>query len=228
MPQISDEVSLYAKIQIIISTIAKVGRGIRLKPFLKKSTGPLFVGKHVKLMNSQYISVGKNVKFEDYSEVQGLSTAGLIFGNSVTVGRGVLIRPSSYYGVGHIGDGLIIGNNSSIGPNGFIGCAGLITIGENVMIGPGVTMIAENHVFKDEYASIKSQGVVQKGITIEEDVWIGANVTILDGVIVHHGSVIGASTIITRDIPADSVVIDRREKKIKERNTNVTTGSFHD
>ncbi|WP_353885797.1 hypothetical protein [uncultured Leuconostoc sp.] len=81
-------------------------------------------------------------------------------GNNVTIGRNVQIRPSSYYGVGHIGNGVEIGDNSSIGPNGFIGCAGKVKIGNKVMIGPNVTMIAENPVFNEHGVSIKDQGVV--------------------------------------------------------------------
>nr|WP_239455236.1 DapH/DapD/GlmU-related protein [Bifidobacterium pullorum] len=64
---------------------------------------------------------------------------------------------------------------------------------------------------------IKSQGVIQRGITIGDDCWIGSNVTILDGVTIDRGSVIGAGTLVTRDVPAGSVVIDKREKRIRAR-----------
>lgn len=71
--------------------------------------------------------------------------------------------------------------------------------------------------FSDTETSIKSQGVKQKGITIEDDCWIGSNVTILDGVTIGRGSVVGAGTLVTRSIPAGSVVVDKREKAIRER-----------
>ncbi len=99
----------------------------------------------------------------------------------------------------------------------YIGCSGKITIGKNVMFGPKCSLFAENHVFSDTECSIKSQGVQQKGITVEDDCWIGSNVTILDGVTIGKGSVIGAGTLVTKDIPAGSIVVDKREKSIRNR-----------
>ena len=113
--------------------------------------------------------------------------------------------------------GLTIGEHSSIGPYGYVGCSGKITIGKNVMLGPKCSLFAENHVFSDIERSIKSQGVKQNGITIEDDCWIGSNVTILDGVTIGKGSVIGAGTLVTKDISAGSIVIDKREKNMRER-----------
>ncbi|WP_033571602.1 acyltransferase [Lacticaseibacillus rhamnosus] len=217
MKSISKDVTNLSRWQILFSAGVKIIRGLILRPWLKHSQGILFVGKHVQIFNRQFISVGSKVKFEDYSEIQGLSRFGLHFGSSCTIGRGVQIRPSSYYGVGHIGFGFEMGNNSSIGPGGFIGCAGKVILGNNVMIGPNVTIIAENHNFKRSDESIKEQGVHQQGIIIEDDVWVGANVTILDGVTIGHGTVIGAGTIVTKKVPPNSVLIDQLTPKIKSR-----------
>lgn len=191
-------------------------RGIFRRAFLKSVKGMLLIGKHVQITHGKHIYCGKNVKFEDYAEIHGLCSEGLIFGNYVTISRGVMIRPSSYYG-GDLGVGLSIGDHSSIGPYGYVGCSGKITIGKNVMFGPKCSLFAENHVFSDSVATIKSQGVAQKGITIEDDCWIGSNVIILDGVTVGHGSVIGAGTVVTKDIPAGSIVVDKREKIVRRR-----------
>lgn len=150
------------------------------------------------------------MKFEDFSEIQGLSTHGISFADDVTIGRNVEIRPSSYYGVGDIGFGLKMGKNSSIGPGGYIGCAGSISIGENVMIGPRVTIIAENHNFRSQATAIKAQGVTQQGICIADNVWIGADVTILDGVTIGSGAVIGATTLVNKDVPSNSVYLNKR------------------
>lgn len=183
---------------------------------MKQAKGIFLVGKHVQISHGKHIRCGKNVKFEDYSEIHGLCSEGLNFGDYVTISRGVMIRPSSYYG-GDLGIGLTMGEHSSIGPYGYVGCSGRITIGKNVMFGPKCSLFAENHVFSDTQASIKSQGVQQKGITVEDDCWIGSNVTILDGVTIGKGSVIGAGTLVTKDIPAGSIVVDKREKSIRQR-----------
>ena len=113
-----------------------------------------------------------------------------------------------------------MGDHSSIGPYGYIGCSGQITIGNNVMFGPKCSLFAENHVFADPNVPIKSQGVAQKGITIEDDCWIGSNVIILDGVTIGHGSVIGAGTIVTKNVPARSILINKRNAVIRSRSIN--------
>ena len=174
------------------------------------------MGKKVQITHGTHIRCGRNVKFEDYSEIHALCSEGLVLGDNVTIGRGVMIRPSSYYG-NDLGAGLKIGNNSSIGPYGYIGCSGKIEIGSNVMLGPRCSLFAENHIFSDREITIKSQGVKRNGIMIEDDCWIGSNVIILDGVKIGRGSVIGAGTLITKDIPSGSIVIDKRNKEIKSR-----------
>lgn len=131
MNKIDRSISVYAKIQIYTRTFVKILRGFWYKMFLKKSTGLLFVGHSVSIQNGQLISCGKNVKFESGCEIQGLSKEGIVFGKGVTIGKDTMIRPSSYYGVGNLGVGLCMGDNSSIGPLGYVGCAGKITIGSN-------------------------------------------------------------------------------------------------
>ena len=204
------------KINILCRTGVKVIRGCFKKLFLKETHGMLLVGKGVQISHGKHIRCGKNVKFEDFAEIHGLCCNGLNFGDYVTISRGVMIRPSSYYG-GDYGIGLTIGEHSSIGPYGYVGCSGRIVIGKNVMFGPKCSLFAENHVFSNTDNSIKSQGVQQKGITIEDDCWIGSNVIILDGVTIGKGSVIGAGTLVSKDVPAGSVVVDKREKMVRER-----------
>lgn len=194
----------------------KVMRGFWTRLFLKRARGLLLVGHHVQISHGSHIQCGKSVKFEDYSEIHGLCRDGLIFGDYVTIGRGVMIRPSSYYG-NDLGAGLVIGDHSSIGPHAYVGCSGKIVIGNNVMFGPKCSLFAENHSFNNTNTTIKSQGVHQKGIVVEDDCWIGSNCIILDGVTIGKGSVIGAGTLITKDVPAGSVIFNKREICRRER-----------
>ena len=184
----------FDKVIIYYRTGVKVLRGLFYRLFLKEAHGLFLVGKHVQISHAKHIRCGKNV----------------------TISRGVMIRPSSYYGK-DLGYGLEMGDNSSIGPYGYVGCSGKIVIGENVMFGPKCSLFAENHVFEDTNSTIKSQGVSQKGIVVEDDCWIGSNVTILDGVRIGKGSVIGAGTLISKDVPDNSIIMDRRDKVNKER-----------
>ncbi|WP_289068318.1 DapH/DapD/GlmU-related protein [uncultured Bifidobacterium sp.] len=206
----------FDRLIVLARACIKVSRGMARKPFLGSSKGLLMVGRHVTISHANHVYCGRRVKFEDYAEIHGLCSHGLIFGNDVTIGRGTMIRPSSYYG-GDLGYGLTIGNNSSIGPHSYVGCSGAITIGDNVMIGPKCSLFAENHVFTDVQTTIKSQGVTNNGITIGDDCWIGSNVIILDGVTIGNHVVIGAGTLITKNIPDNSVVIDKRVRLVRNR-----------
>lgn len=201
---------------IYFRTGGKLLRGFWHRLFLKQAKGLFLVGRGVRITHASHITCGRNVKFEDYAEIQGLCREGLVFGDDVTIGRDVMIRPSSYYGK-DLGMGLRVGNHSSIGPHAYVGCSGMITIGKNVMFGPKCSLFAENHVFEDVNTTIKSQGVSQKGITIEDDCWIGSNVVILDGVTIGKGSVIAAGAIVTKNVPAGSVIIDKRNRTEKVR-----------
>lgn len=211
-----EQIRVIDKLNILFRTGIKVARGCWKRLFLKQVRGLFLVGKYVTISHGKHITCGKNVKFEDYSEIHGLCTDGLVFGDYVTISRGVMIRPSSYYG-GDCGKGLVMGDHSSIGPYGFVGCSGKVTIGNNVMFGMKCNILAENHNFSDTERTIKSQGVNQKGITVEDDCWIGCNVIILDGVTIGRGSVVGAGTLVTKDIPPGSIVVDKRNKVIRER-----------
>lgn len=204
------------KFIIYKNTAGKALRGLWKRLFIRKVKGLFLVGKGVTVTHGSHIRCGRNVKFEDYAEIHGLCSEGLTFGDNVTISRGVMIRPSSYYG-GDLGKGLVMGDHSSIGPYGYVGCSGKITIGSNVMLGPKCSLFAENHVFENTDATIKEQGVKQKGITIEDDCWIGSNTIILDGVTIGKGSVIAAGSVVSKGVPAYSVLIQKKPTEIRER-----------
>lgn len=214
--KINKDVSILDKSIIVKDTSIKIIRGFLKKIFLKESKGFLFIGKSVSISHGKHICVGRNVKFESHSEIHGLSRKGLVFGDNVTIGSHVMIRPSSYYGVEY-GEGMEIGENSSIGPYSFVGCSGKIKIGNNVMIGPRVSLFAENHNFSNTEETIKEQGVARKGIIIEDDCWIGSGVIILDGVRIGKGNIIAAGTLVSKDIPDKCITKDLRNKDIKLR-----------
>lgn len=82
-----------------------------------------------------------------------------------------------------------------------------IIIGDNVLFGPNCSLVPVNHTFTDKVALIREQGFQESrgGIIIEDDVWIGANVTILDGAIIRKGAIIGANSLVNKEITAYSI-----------------------
>ena len=90
-----------------------------------------------------------------------------------------------------------------------------ITIGKNVLIGPNVTMSTTGHPIDPAH---RQDGMYSFPITIGDNVWIGGNVTILPGVTIGENSVIGAGSVVTKDIPANVVAFGAPCKVYREIN----------
>lgn len=89
-----------------------------------------------------------------------------------------------------------IGDNCSINPYSILYGHGGLKIGNWVRIAAHTVIIPSNHNFSDIDRPIGSQGGTQRGVIIEDDVWIGANVTILDGSHISTGCVIAAGAVV--------------------------------
>ena len=191
-------------------------RGLFVRLRIKSAKGLLLVGKKVRIFYPSNLQVGYNTIIEDGAEINCLSLQGIKLGNRVTIGKYAIIRPSNIYG-GPIGEGLTMGDNSNIGPYNYIGCSGKITIGNNVMLAPRVSIYAENHVFDHPEILIRDQGVEKKEVIIEDDCWIAANSILLAGVTIGKGSVVAAGSVVTENVPPYSVVAGVPAKWIKSR-----------
>ncbi|MCB0745406.1 MAG: acyltransferase [Ignavibacteriae bacterium] len=110
---------------------------------------------------------------------------------------------------------IIIGNYCGVNPGAKL--YGKIQIGDYVMVGPNVAIIGGNHNFDSTETPMRTQGGTNKGIVIENDVWIGANATILDGVKISKGSIIAAGAVVTKDTKPFSINGGVPAKFIKSR-----------
>jgi galactoside O-acetyltransferase len=105
--------------------------------------------------------------------------------------------------------------NANVTLNACVG--GVIHIGNQVLIGPGVLMRTSNHVFSRADVPISQQGHIPGKIIIGDGVWIGGNVTILGGVTIGEGAVVAAGAVVTRDVAPFSVVGGIPAKLLKWR-----------
>jgi acetyltransferase-like isoleucine patch superfamily enzyme len=80
-----------------------------------------------------------------------------------------------------------------------------------------VNLHSESHVFADANVPIKDQGISYQGITIEDNVWIGSKATILDGVVIGMGAIIGAGAVVTNFIPPYSIAVGVPAKVVGTR-----------
>ena len=177
--------------------------------------GRLFVGARTRLMFPRHIHAGRNVFIGDDSYISGYSVNGVHIGNNVRIREGAWIQATST--LDQPGVGLTIGDATYIGPRVILGAGGGIRIGANVTFGAAVHVLAENHAFNDPDQSIQSQGVTRAGIVVDDDVWVGNAVIVLDGVHIGRGAVIGAGSVVTHDVPPGAVAVGNPARVLRQR-----------
>jgi acetyltransferase-like isoleucine patch superfamily enzyme len=194
----------------------RILRGLWLKVRVGSAPGLVLCQPRVVIKQGRHIRAGRGFSLQEGVEIVGLSKRGIRFGHRCTVGRYATIRPTNVL-FREPGEGLEMGDHSNIGPYSYIGCSGFIKIGSNVMMGPRVTLIAENHNFDSTETTMKSQGVKREPITIEDDCWLGAGCMITAGVTVGKGSIIAAGAVVTKDVEAYSIVGGIPARLIRKR-----------
>ena len=131
-------------------------------------------------------------------------------------GVGVNVEHGAAFGSGYdveIGDYSGIGINAEI-PNGTI-------IGNHVMMGPNVFILSRNHRHDRIDIPMQQQGFTESLLPhIEDDVWIGRDVTILPGRTIRKGSIVGACCVLTKDFPEYSIIVGNPSRCVKSRITD--------
>jgi len=116
-----------------------------------------------------------------------------------------------------------IGRLSQINPYTVIYGGSGVSIGDHVMIAPHCVLAAGNHDHKQLDQPMQLAPSISRGpITIKDDVWIGAHCTITDGVTIGKGAVIGANSVVTRDIPQYAIAVGSPARVIGCRKENAS------
>lgn len=158
------------------------------------------------------LTIGRHVFIGDRVVIFDKGGAGaFVLGDDVAINRDTIIE-------GGAGGTLNIGDGTTIQP----GCVfavykGTIALGKEVQIAPHCGFYPYNHGMSTDL-SMKQQPLYSRGgIHIEDDVWLGYGVVVLDGVRIGKGAVIGAGSVVTRDIPPGVIAAGVPAKVIKER-----------
>ena len=134
-----------------------------------------------------------------------------------SIGHDVLYFHDSYFTFNKIS----IGAGTYIGPAAYFSTESYIDIGKKVVFGPEVYILGGNHDFSQVGVYIADVKIKAPGndlpVTIHDDVWIGARATILQGVTVGRGAVIGAGSVVTKDVLPYHIVAGVPAKKISVR-----------
>ena len=115
------------------------------------------------------------------------------------------------------GGSIEIGDDCSINPGCILYGQGGLKIGSHVRIAAQTIIIPSNHVFGDPDRLIREQGETREGIRIGDDVWLGARVTVLDGVEIADGCVIGAGSVVTKSTVPYGVYVGVPARLLKRR-----------
>lgn len=190
-------------------------RKIFFRGLFKKIGRGVVFGRNMTIRHPKKIEIGDNVVFDDFTviDAKGEDNTGLKIGNNVLVGRNTSISCK--------GGDIEIGDFSNIGPSNIIISESRIVIGKYVFTAGQMYMIAGGtHAFDRTDIPIWHQPSVSKGgITLEDDIWIGASSTILDGVKIGTGAIIGAGTLVHKRIKRYSVNLGVPAQVVKMRPT---------
>jgi acetyltransferase-like isoleucine patch superfamily enzyme len=180
--------------------------------FKKIGKGVIF-GKNMTIRHPLNIEIGNNVVFDDNTviDAKGEKNKGIKLGNNVLIGRNTIISCK--------GGDITIGDFSNIGPNNTLISESSLKIGKYVFTaGHSYIIAGGNHSFENKDIPIWFQPSVSKGgIVIEDDIWIGASSTVLDGVKIKKGSIIGAGSLVLKNIPAYSIAVGNPARIMKKR-----------
>ena len=195
-------------------TAGSLLRGCRL--WLRgRASGGAMLGRGVRFQHLGLIRFGKWLKAGDYVRFSGLGAGGLTLGDSVSIGAfSQVIVSTSLHEPGQF---IQLGNRVGIGEFAYLGGGGGLRIGDDCIIGQYFSCHPENHHHADYDQPIRLQGVSRQGISIGPNCWIGSKVTVLDGVSIGAGCVVAAGAVVTRSMPAGSVVAGVPARVIKSR-----------
>jgi acetyltransferase-like isoleucine patch superfamily enzyme len=169
-----------------------------------RASGGAMLEAGVRFQHLGRIRFGKWLKVGEHVRFSGLGTGGLVMGDSVSIGAFSQVIVST--SLAEPGQYIKLGHRVGIGEFAYLGGGGGLSIGDDCIIGQYFSCHPENHLHADYKELIRLQGVTRQGISIGPNCWIGSKVTVLDGVIIGAGCVVAAGAVVTRSVPAGSVV----------------------
>ena len=192
-------------------------RGKFFRGFFKQIGRGVVIGEGTFFQHSRKIVLGRAVAISSgcLLDAAGTSNQGISIGDNVIIGRNASIVCKN--GDIHIGNNVGIGANSSLSAVS----GNQLEIGNNVMIAPFVYIGGVSYHFDRTDVPIGKQGVNPLGgACVGDNVWLGVNVTVLDGVTIGHDAIVAAGSVVTKDVPPFGVAMGVPAKVVKTRNSS--------
>lgn len=189
-----------------------------LYPSLFRHCGKNVVfGRNVILRNPLRISIGDNTVIGDdvTLDAKGEQGDGIRLGNSVFIGKGTLF--------GMLEGTIEVDDGTSIGSYCRIGAMTYTRIGKKVLLAAYVYIVGADHEStRTDIPIIDQPNYSKGGVNIGDGCWLGAKVSVMDGVTIENDSIVGAHAIVVKDIPAFSIALGIPAKVVKNRKDDPT------
>ena len=166
------------------------------------------------LKKQKYKNIGKKTYIDKSVHIIGLK--------NIRIGSNNIISDDTWLNVNDRTDGKIgieIGNNCYIGKRNFFSSSAKITLKDYFMSGINCSLLGSDHLIDEPLKPYIHTGTTNDtSIYIGTNVWFGANVTVIGDVKIGHGSIIGANSLVLKDIPPFSIAVGNPAKVIKRYN----------
>ncbi|GJL81676.1 MAG: hypothetical protein DHS20C01_13100 [marine bacterium B5-7] len=190
--------------------------------FAKSGRG-VVIGHHVGLRAPGNIDIGDNVVIDDFTNLsfRGTENHHIRIGNNVLIGRMSMIKTRA--------GSIDIQDHVHIGPNCHLGTAESLVIGEYTLIGFNCSIGGLLHGSKrTDIPMVKQPLETRGGVSIGRDVWLGAAVTVIDGTNIGDGAIVGAGSVVTRDIPPYAIAVGIPARVVRYRTNGGDATNLND
>ena len=165
------------------------------------------------LHKGKFASIGRKSYFIKPIYLAG--TKYISMGEKVGIWHNARVEVIDEWKKQHFNPQLIIGDNVNIGQNLHLTCAESVIIEKDVVCSARVTILDNSHVTDDKTLAVLEQNLVTKPVKICQGAFIGINSTILPGVTIGKHAVVGANSVVTRDVPDFATVAGSPARVIK-------------
>ena len=202
--QVSPAVTTTAFLRYVLQQCFNLVRGNWALTLGARAPRLLFMGPGAGISGIRALRIGKRLRLGRATRLTCWSRGGIVLGDDFSLGENSDMT-NGFNPFGQIGQ-IVIGANVGIGGFSSICCASRLEIGDGVITGQYLSIHPQNHNYADLEMPIRLQGVTSKGVHIGPDCWIGAKVTILDGVTIGSGSIIAAGAVVNQSFPPRSII----------------------
>ncbi len=196
----------------LTGAIGIILRRLIYRRFLASAGRGLVIGRNVTVRHPHKITIGSNVVIDDdvVLDAKGGDDSFITLHDNVVLSRGTVLSCK--------GGSITLGESANFAIGCLIHAGAPVRIGKYCLLASGCYLVGVgNHGFENTDIPMMAQPSMAKGLTLEDDVWLGAKVVVLDGVTIGTGSVVGACSLVNKSMDAYSIAVGAPARIIRKR-----------